>query len=76
MLTAPLRSYAKLEKRSLLVGQGKKFEIWNESIWNDKREVWLQDEEVKAQLPDDLMDLSIRSINYSSLPCFLLLIRS
>ncbi len=59
LLSGPLRNYAHLDKRTLLVGQGKKFEIWNESVWNDKREIWLQDEEVKAQLPDDLMNISL-----------------
>ena len=59
LIGGPLRNYAKLEKKSLLVGQGKKFEIWNESVWNEKRENWLQDEDVKAQLPDDLLNISL-----------------
>ena len=38
LLSAPLRQYAGLEKRVVLIGQGNKFEIWNESTWNDKQE--------------------------------------
>jgi MraZ protein len=30
-----LRQYAALDKRIVLVGQGNKFEIWDEARWND-----------------------------------------
>ena len=30
-----LREYASLDKRIVLVGQGNKFEIWDESRWNE-----------------------------------------
>lgn len=33
LLPAPLREFAGLEKRVVLVGQGNKFEIWNEPAW-------------------------------------------
>jgi MraZ protein len=33
LLPAPLREFASLEKRVVLVGQGNKFEIWNEPAW-------------------------------------------
>lgn len=38
LLPAPLREFANLEKRVVLVGQGNKFEIWNEEVWNTWRE--------------------------------------
>ena len=41
LLPAPLREFAHLEKRVVLVGQGNKFEIWNEQAWNDWRETLL-----------------------------------
>ncbi len=41
LLPAPLREFANLEKRVVLVGQGNKFEIWNEQAWNDWREALL-----------------------------------
>lgn len=31
-----LRQFAKLDKRVVLVGQGKKFELWDEGIWQDR----------------------------------------
>ena len=33
LLPGPLREFAGLEKRVVLVGQGNKFEIWNEPAW-------------------------------------------
>ncbi len=38
LLPAPLREFARLEKRVVLVGQGNKFEIWNEQAWYAWRE--------------------------------------
>ncbi|MFO1370995.1 MAG: division/cell wall cluster transcriptional repressor MraZ [Candidatus Competibacteraceae bacterium] len=38
LLPAPLREFANLEKRVVLVGQGNKFELWNEQAWYDWRE--------------------------------------
>ena len=34
LVSAPLRQFAGLTKEVVLVGQGKKFEIWNEEQWN------------------------------------------
>ncbi len=36
LLPQHLREFADLEKRVALVGQGLKFEIWNEQRWKDK----------------------------------------
>lgn len=33
LLPASLRKYAQLDKRLVLVGQGKKFELWSEGNW-------------------------------------------
>jgi len=43
LLPPPLRDFAKLDKRVVLVGQGNKFELWEESAWNERREAWLAD---------------------------------
>lgn len=58
---APLRQYAELEKKILLVGQGNKFEIWSESTWNSSREQWLAEaaEAAEEVLPDDLKMISL-----------------
>jgi MraZ protein len=60
LLPQLLRDYAKLEKRAMLVGQGKKFELWDEDSWQAARSQWLVDEqESQAQLPDSLLHLAL-----------------
>ncbi|MDG4554040.1 MAG: division/cell wall cluster transcriptional repressor MraZ [Candidatus Competibacter sp.] len=51
LLPAPLREFANLEKRVVLVGQGNKFEIWNESSWHAWRESLLAEAEDPAAEP-------------------------
>jgi MraZ protein len=41
LLPAPLREFASLDKQVVLVGQGNKFEVWNESAWSAWRETLL-----------------------------------
>ena len=36
-----LREFAGLTKPVVFLGQGNKFEIWDEEYWNDQREEWL-----------------------------------
>lgn len=38
LLPATLRKFAKLDKRAVLVGQPKKFELWDEQTWQDRLE--------------------------------------
>ncbi len=40
LLPPPLREFAGLAKRVVLVGQGNKFEIWDDDAWSRNREVW------------------------------------
>nr|WP_067298777.1 division/cell wall cluster transcriptional repressor MraZ [Marinobacterium profundum] len=59
LLTAPLREYAGLDKKVILLGQGRKFEIWSEDLWNQTREQYLKDVEGGMALPDELQTLSL-----------------
>jgi len=55
LLPTLLREYAGIDRKSILLGQGKKFEIWDEKTWQDSREAWLgeaQDENLPTQLED------------------------
>lgn len=59
LLSASLRQYAGLEKKVVVVGQGYKFEIWNEAVWHDKSELWLAEAPASLdQLPDDVKNLA------------------
>jgi len=41
LLPAPLREFAGIDKRVVLIGQGNKFELWDEDTWNEQRDQWL-----------------------------------
>jgi len=59
LLPAPLREYANLEKKLVLVGQGKKLELWSEDLWMAEREQALADSGPSAELPAELMSLTL-----------------
>ena len=59
LLQGALREFAGIEKHAVLVGQGRKFELWDEERWNDKREDWLADDEDGLELPAELESLSL-----------------
>jgi len=60
LIPQPLREYAGLQKSIILVGQGKKFEIWDVSIWNEARKTWLEEGlDTGDELPVDLESLSL-----------------
>lgn len=60
MIPTPLREYAGIDKRVMLVGQGKKFEIWSEDVWTACRDQWLQEDlATDDSLPDMMQTLSL-----------------
>ncbi len=50
-----LRDYAGLEKKLMLVGLGKKFELWSEDAWLSSVAVFDEDE----GMPEEMMNLSL-----------------
>ncbi|MDF1677550.1 MAG: division/cell wall cluster transcriptional repressor MraZ [Legionellaceae bacterium] len=54
LLPPLLREYATLEKRVVLIGQGNKFEIWDEEAWQMRRAEWLKEESSGEGLPDEM----------------------
>ena len=60
MLVPPaLREYAVLTRDAMLVGQGNRFELWDETQWNESREQWLKTDESADDLPPELSSLSL-----------------
>ena len=57
LVSRELRDFASLDKQAMLIGQGNKFELWDEDIWNQKRDEWLNEEE-DGDLPADLESIS------------------
>ena len=50
LMPPPLREFAGLDKLVVLIGQGNKFELWDEARWNELREGWLQEVDPSAEL--------------------------
>lgn len=61
LLPPLLREYAGLKKHAVLVGQGKKFELWDEAHWTKLRGKWLEEESDadKSELPDEVKSISL-----------------
>jgi len=59
LLPSPLRGFASMDKQVVLIGQGNKFELWDETIWNERRESWLNEEDNDDDLPAELESLSL-----------------
>jgi MraZ protein len=54
-----LREYAGLTRQAMLIGQGSRFELWDEQHWNERREAWLQVGEEQGELTAELGQLSL-----------------
>lgn len=54
-----LREYAGLNKQAVILGQGNKFEVWDEVAWNAQRDEWLQDVGKDEEPSDSLKSLSL-----------------
>ncbi|GAB1256830.1 division/cell wall cluster transcriptional repressor MraZ [Aurantivibrio plasticivorans] len=55
LLPQTLRDFAGLEKKLMLVGQGKKLELWSEEHWNK----WLEASAQEDELTDEMLSLSL-----------------
>jgi MraZ protein len=55
-----LREYANLNKKIVMIGQGKKFEIWDEDVWNESQRAFLNSvQDDSGELPAALQELSL-----------------
>src|SRR5487761_574604 len=45
LLPPELRAFAELERHGMLIGQGNRFELWNESRWSERLDEWLKSEQ-------------------------------
>lgn len=60
LLPPLLREYASVEKKLIVLGQGNKFELWDEATWQKRRESWLsEDTDGNLDLPDEVQSLSL-----------------
>lgn len=59
LLPAPLRQFAGLDKKAVMIGQGNKFELWDEEVWNQRTNEWLETSDDEADMPIDLENFSL-----------------
>jgi MraZ protein len=59
LLSQPLREYAQLDKETILLGQGKKLELWSKDLWNSRRDDYIAEVNAPEVLPDELLNLSL-----------------
>ncbi|NQY62455.1 MAG: division/cell wall cluster transcriptional repressor MraZ [Alteromonadaceae bacterium] len=60
LISGPLRQHAGLEKNIILVGQLRKFEIWNETAWQTQMNVDISNiSPSEIELPERLLDLQL-----------------
>jgi len=57
LVSKELRDFASLDRQGMLIGQGNKFELWDEATWNEKRDAWLAEED-DGEMPADLESIS------------------
>jgi MraZ protein len=59
LLPPKLREFGLLTRDAVLIGQGLRFELWDEARWNERRDEWLASEETTTDLPSELETLSL-----------------
>lgn len=59
LLPPALRELVSLEKKVILLGQGNKFEVWDEQTWNERRDQMLEETDMDEGLSGDLESLSL-----------------
>lgn len=60
LLPTPLREFARLEKQTVMIGQGARFELWDEVRWTEKQESWLEKADLEQlKFSPELEKLSI-----------------
>jgi MraZ protein len=58
LLPANLREFGLLTRDAMLIGQGMRFELWDEARWNERRDEWLASADGTSNLPGELDTLS------------------
>lgn len=60
LIPAELREYARLQKQAVILGQGNKFEVWDQSSWEQQRDIWLSQVDVEdGDFSEALKSLSL-----------------
>ena len=58
LIPPPLRAYANLDKKLVLLGQGQKVEVWSDENWQAQLDSMLADSDGLDSLPEEMQSLS------------------
>lgn len=59
LLPRELRAFAALDRQAMLIGQGNRFELWDEERWHQNCDEWLEpDDDDAVDLPAELESFS------------------
>ncbi len=59
LLPPKLREFGNLTRDAMLIGQGQRFELWDEASWDARRDEWLAGDEAAGDLPAELESLTL-----------------
>lgn len=59
LLPPKLREFGMLTRDAMLIGQGQRFELWDEASWDARRDEWLAGDEAAGDLPAELESLTL-----------------
>jgi MraZ protein len=59
LLPPKLREFGLLTRDAMLIGQGSRFELWDEARWNERRDEWLSGDDSTSGLSAELETLSL-----------------
>jgi MraZ protein len=59
LLPPSLREYGLLNRDVMLIGQGLRFELWDETRWNERRDEWLASADSVTDLTAELENFSL-----------------
>ncbi len=59
LLPPKLREFGLLTRDAMLIGQGSRFELWDEARWNERGDEWLASDDTTADLSAELETLSL-----------------
>ncbi|MCP4408151.1 MAG: division/cell wall cluster transcriptional repressor MraZ [Gammaproteobacteria bacterium] len=59
LIPGPLRKVAGLDKHAVLIGQGNKFELWDDDEWTQRCNAWMDEEATSKELSVALESLTI-----------------
>lgn len=59
LVPPPLREYAQLDKKVVLLGQGNKFELWSEDLWAQTRDAYIEEAGDDEMMTAELEQISL-----------------